>query len=102
MRIARTKAVRIARGLIERTFNIRVSRNDVRMFVTPGHFYSPIANPAECDRHIAKIDAAGVLRISGSGGSTARSMISVSHRLVIAGAAARSTAFCEKASTMAG
>ena len=48
------------RGVIERTFDVRVFRNDVRMFVTPGHFYSPIANPAECDRHIAKIDAAGV------------------------------------------
>ena len=60
MRIARTKAAEIARGVIERTFNVRVFRNNVRMFVTPGHFYSPIANPAECDRHIAKIDAAGV------------------------------------------
>ena len=45
MRIARTKAAEIARGVIERTFNVRVFRNDVRMFVTPGHFYSPIASP---------------------------------------------------------
>ena len=82
MRIARTKAVRIARGLIERTFNIRVSRNDVRMFVTPGHFYSPIANPAECDRHIAKIDAAGVPDDLPGIGLTRTEMIETWHALL--------------------
>ena len=52
--IARTKAGRFIRQPIENMF-IRV-----KLFVPPGHFYSPITNPIEADRHLAKIGARGV------------------------------------------
>jgi hypothetical protein len=56
MRIGRTKAAQIARGLIERTFNVRVFRNDVRMFVTPGHFRNHDGSVAKChDRNIVAL-----------------------------------------------
>lgn len=32
----------------------------IRLFVPPGHFYSPIVDPAEADRYLAKLATNGV------------------------------------------
>jgi predicted O-methyltransferase YrrM len=53
IRTARTNAGKVLRG-------IRLIGNDVRLFVPPGHFYSPIVNPIEADGHLAEIAAKGV------------------------------------------
>jgi len=55
IRTARTKAGKVLRG-------IGSIRNDVRLFVPPGHFYSPIVNPIEADQHFLEIAAKGVPR----------------------------------------
>jgi hypothetical protein len=35
-------------------------QNAVKLFVPPGHFYSPVVNPIEADQHIARMVARGV------------------------------------------
>jgi hypothetical protein len=56
LKVTRSLVIRSIARSIFRSLGYDISRvRPVRVFVPPGHFYSPIANPDEVDRHLTRI-----------------------------------------------